>query len=129
MTPRIMEAMNQTRPWVTFLAVLGFVSAALMVFVGLAMVFAPPAAMPGGSFIGLVYLIPAVLYGVGSNFLYRYRGSMRSLQAGYGVEALENALEHQKSFWRFTGITGAVVLGIYGLGIVVAVGFGVFAAM
>ncbi len=116
-----MMAMSQTRPWVTFLAVLGFIGAGIMVLGGLAMVFAAPAGMPGGALLGLIYIIPAVLYAVGSNILYRYRASIASLQAGYGVEALENALEHQKSFWRFTGLTSAVVLGIYMLGIVVAV--------
>lgn len=118
-----MMAMSETRPWVTFLAVLGFIGAGFMVLAGLAMVFAAPAAMPGGSFLGLVYLIPAVLYAVGANILYRYRASIASLQAGYGVEALENALEHQKSFWRFTGLTTAVLLGIYALGIAGAVVF------
>lgn len=120
-----MLAMSETRPWVTFLAVLGFIGAGFMVLGGLAMVFAAPAEMAGGSFLGLIYIIPAVLYGVGANILYRYRASIVSLQAGYGVEALENALEHQKSFWRFTGLTTAVVLGIYALGIV---GVVVFAA-
>ena len=118
-----MRAMSETRPWVTFLAVLGFIGAGFMVLAALVMVFAAPAEVPGGSFLGLIYVIPAVLYGVGANLLYRYRASIASLQAGYGVEALENALEHQKSFWRFTGLTTAVVLGIYALGIVVAVMF------
>lgn len=120
-----MMAMSETRPWVTFLAVLGFIGAGFMVLAALAMVFAAPAEMPGGSFLGLIYIIPAVLYAVGANMLYRYRASIASLQAGLGVEALENALEHQKSFWRFTGLTTAVVLGIYGL---VFVGVVLFAA-
>ncbi len=129
LTPRVLAAMSQTRPWVTFLAVLGFVGAGFMVLGGLAMVFAAPAMMPEASFIGLIYLIPAVLYAVGANILYRYRTSISSLQAGFGVEALENALEHQKSFWRFTGLTTAVFLGLYALGIAAAVVLGVVLGM
>ncbi len=85
-TPRIMVAMTQTRPWVTAL--------------------------------GLVYLLGAGLYGAGATLLYRYRASIASVERGYGIDALENALEHQKSFWRFMGITAAVMLGVYGLVVV-----------
>ncbi len=113
--------MSQTRPWVTFLAVLGFIGAVVMVLAGFGVLLSAPAGMPGGPLLGLIYVIPAVLYAVGANILYRYRSSIASLQAGYGVEALENALEHQKSFWRFTGLTTAVVFGIYVVGIVVAI--------
>ncbi|MGH1346557.1 MAG: hypothetical protein ACRBN8_33640 [Nannocystales bacterium] len=128
-TPRILAAMSETRPWVTFLAVLGFIGAAFMVIAAFGLLLSAPAGVPGGRLFGLIYVIPALLYGVGANILFRYRGSIRALQAGYGVEALENALEHQKSFWRFTGLCMAVTLGIYAVGLVIAVVIGASAAM
>jgi len=128
-TPRILAAMKQTRPWVTLMAVLGFIGTGFMVLGGIAVVLVAPAGLPGGRALGLIYLIGAAMYGVGSTLLYRYRSSIASIERGYGLEALENALEHQKSFWRFIGITTAVVLGIYVLGIVAAVVVGGMAAM
>ncbi len=114
-TPRIMAAMRQTRPWVTFMAVLGFIGTGLMVLGGIAFMLTAPTGMPGGPAIGLVYLVVAALYGAGATLLHRYRSSIASMERGCGIDALENALEHQKSFWRFVGITAAATLGLYGL--------------
>lgn len=122
-----MAAMSETRPWVTFIAVLSFLSAGFMVLGGIAMLFAAPVGIPfGGPLLGLIYLVPAVLYGVAGTLLSAYRSSIVSLQSGNGVEALERAVENQRSFWRFSGITSAVALGLYALFIA---GIGVFAVM
>ena len=120
-TDRIMRAMLETRPWVTFLSVLGFIGAGLSVIAGLVIAVFTPGDAPMGPLIGIIYLIAAGLYAAGSNLLYRYRTSIAAMQRGYGIEALENALEHQKSFWRFTGITTAVMVGLYGVAIVVGI--------
>lgn len=126
-TPRILLAMNQTRPWVTLFAVFGFLGAGVCVLLGLAVAISAPTDMSGA--IGLVYLVAAAIYGVSGNLLYRYRTSLAALGRGYGIHALENALEHQKSFWRFSGILFAIFLGFNLLLFLGGVAMGIAAAM
>lgn len=111
-TPRILEAMRQTRPWITFFAVLGFIATGFAVIGGIGFIATMPSDVPGGGAFGLVYLAIAALYGVGSGLLYRFRTSIVSLERGEGVTALESAIEDQRSFWRFIGISALVVLGL-----------------
>jgi hypothetical protein len=123
-----MAAMSQTRPWVTFLAVLGFVGAGFLALGAIGIGFMGPGFVEG-ALIGVLYLIIAALYGAGANLLYRYRSSIASLERGSGVEALEDALEHQKSFWRFTGLMSAVMLGLNLLFVVGGIVIGVTTMM
>lgn len=127
-TPRIMAAMSQTRPWVTFFSVLGFLGAGFIGLGAIGIGFVGSGALEGG-LIGFIYLVVAALYGVGANLLYRYRSSIASLERGSGMEALEDALEHQKSFWRFAGLMFAVMLGINVLFVVGAVVLGLITMM
>ncbi len=57
-------------------------------------------------------------------FLWRYASAIQSLKASATAARLEDALKHQKSFWRFLGILTAiaVVVGILGIGLAVVVG-------
>jgi hypothetical protein len=114
--PAILELMRQTKPWVTFLAVMGFIFTGLMVLGGLAVIAAgsvgkdkSPAAL------GLVYLVMAPLYIYPSICLLRYGSNIGRLLTGGGLDELVEALRNQKSFWRFAGITMVVMLVIYGL--------------
>jgi hypothetical protein len=129
----IVELLNQTRPWVTFLAVLGFISTGLMVLVGLtvaaSMAMTPKPGLPAA--IGLVYVGLGLFYLFPSLLLLRYGGAIRRLTGGpaAGMEALTEAIRRQKSFWRFMGICAVVMLGIYGLFLVGAFTYGVIKAM
>ena len=105
--------MKRTRPWLTFFVVLGYLGAGVLALVGLSIVLAPPKGLPGGRMFGLIHLVGVGVYGLGANLLNRYRTSITSVERGYGIQALENALEHQKSFWRFMGISCAVMLGLW----------------
>ena len=121
-TPRILEAMRQTRPWVTFFAVLGFIATGFSVIAGIGFIASTRSEFQGAGEFGLVYLLIAGLCGVGAGFLYRYRTSIVALERGGGVSALEGTIEAQKSFWRFIGISSAVALGLY----VVVIGVFIF---
>jgi len=123
--PHLVELLRQTKPWVTFLAIVGFVFAGLMVLLGLLMMVfgaAKPTKFPWP--FGLVYLLLALLYIFPSLFLLRYGAAIRRLLDGNGMNALTDALREQKSFWRLVGIMTAVVLCIYALGLVGAFIFG-----
>lgn len=123
--PEIVEAMRQTRPWVLFLGVLGFLSVGLMALLGLGVMVANPKGMPGGGALGLVYILLGVLYVVPALYLWRYGGRIGTLVQFPSMDALRDALVQQKSFWRFSGIMVAVLMGIYFLVILGAMAYGV----
>jgi hypothetical protein len=117
-TPGIAEMLRQTRPWVLFLAILGFIGCGLFVLVGLFAMLASAASSYSRhsefALLGmLIYLLLAVLYFVPSYYLLKYGGGIRRfLDSGQAAE-MENALSYQKSFWRFVGIMTIIVLSIY----------------
>ncbi len=126
-----LEMLRQTRPWVLFLSILGFISAGLMILgggcmsiVGLASVVDGPSPM-GASSVGLaaMYAVIGLLYLVPSIHLYRYGARIGMLLQFPGQQYLEQALESQKSFWKFVGIMTAIILVLYAV-LFVAMFFG-----
>lgn len=109
---RTMDLLRQTRPWVLFLSILGFILAGLMVLVGVGLsgvgLMARGGGMPG--WIGLVYIVMAALYFFPALYLWRYGSRIGSLVARGQLEDLEGAIEAQKTFWRLSGII--VIAGI-----------------
>jgi len=128
-TPKIIEMLRQTQPWVRFLSVLAFIGFGLLllgVLIGLlgsvasgrvetAMVFVVYAIL------GALYLGPAV-------FLGRYASNIARLRMTLRIEDLENALEAQKSFWRFIGIVTVMMLILYVclIFVMIATGFALY---
>jgi hypothetical protein len=105
------EALRETRPWVTLLAILGFIGAGFVVLAGLSILAfgnsfgngLPPA-------FGLVYILMAGLYVLPSVLLMRYSSSIGRLLAGAGSNGLVDALRSQRAFWRAVGIMTLVVI-------------------
>jgi hypothetical protein len=129
----IMDLMRQTKPWVTFLAVLGFIGAGFMVLGGLAVMttgaLTTSAATPKLSgAIGALYIALAALYIYPSLCLLRYGASIGRMLSGGGMDGLTEALGFQKSFWRFTGISAAAIMVLYAVGIAIGIAVAVFAA-
>lgn len=125
-TPLVLAYLRETRPWVLFLSVLGFILSGLMICGGASMALVSMAGSAVGEFsgamgvvLGLVYLAMAAIYVFPSLFLWRYGSSISGLLATEDAEQLETALKHQRSFWRFVGIATAIGLGLYLLFIVV----------
>jgi len=122
----MIEALRQTKPWVTFLAVLGFIGCSLMVIGGLVMLVSGAAigGMKGGAIggaLGLVYILMALLYFFPSYYLLQYGGGIKRFMLSRTSPDLESALNSQKSFWRFVGILTAIVMCIYAVVLVVAI--------
>lgn len=127
-SPRIMQAMEQTRPWVTLLSVLGFLVSGLMVVIAGGMLVAGGmGSVPG--WVGLIYLPFAAMYAVPSVLLFRYRSAITTLTDGGGIPALEDTLERQKSFWKFVGVAALLVAGIYGLAVAGIAGAAIIGAL
>jgi hypothetical protein len=131
-TPAMIEFLGQTRPWVRFLSILGFVGTVFIVLAALFMMLMGgisgamrnnPLGGSGGIVLGVVYLLMAFLYFFPSLFLFRYANGIASMD-GDTVGGMERALEAQKSFWRFVGIAAAiyVILLISVVAIAVVVG-------
>ena len=113
---RSMDFLRQTRPWVLFLSVLGFIVTGIMVLFGVGFGLLGMAGGGGsvvGAGMGLLYIAISAIYFFPALFLWRYGSRIGGLMAGGQVQDLENALEAQKSFWRFTGILMAVVIVLY----------------
>lgn len=111
--------LNATRPWVKFLAILGFIGIAFMILLAVIMIFgfAVIPARPGapgfafGAGFGFLYLLFAALYFMPCLFLYRYGKAIAAIPT-MGQGALEEALKSQKSFWKFMGMVAAIVVSI-----------------
>lgn len=121
-----MGYLNATRPWVKFLAILGFIGMTLMAIAGLFMILGlsavpmKPGAPAFSPLVGLIYLVFIAFYFMPCLFLYRY-GKAISAIPGTGQSAFEDALRHQKSFWKFIGIFTLVMLSLELLFIVIGV--------
>jgi hypothetical protein len=75
----------------------------------------------------LIPMMVVLLFYIPSGvFMWRYAASIRRLQDGGGLPALEEALASQKSFWKYVGVLALVMMGLYFVVIVVGVGVGMF---
>jgi len=136
LTPLAQQYLDQTRPWVRFMSVMTFVGAGLMVLIALALMAATliggvaagnARGLPGllgGGLVGGFYLLLACVYIPPALYLGRYASAIARLKIGGTSDELEQALKHQKSFWRFAGIVTviSIVLGVVVLGLSVVVG-------
>lgn len=131
-TPTVIELLSQTRPWVLFLSVIGFLVAGLCilggVLGGIIMISAGQGGVEGATIL-LVYPLIGVIYFFPSLYLFRCSRAIRDLRDTQDVLHLENALSAQKSFWRFCGIIVALVLALYAVILVMAVIAGTFAML
>jgi hypothetical protein len=114
---------------VFFLAILGFIGAGFMILAGVIVGLAALAGAGGGigeAMVLVIYIPLGLLYIIPSVYLYRYSARIRDFVLFRRTDQLEQAIEAQKSFWRFVGILMAVILGIYA---VVLVGMLLFMAV
>ncbi len=116
-TTTMLGHLRSTRPWVRFLAVMGFIGLGFMGFAALLMAlmsFVP--SMRNSSFPGavmaLVYLALGAVYLWPVLSLHRFGRALTRLLAEGGGEALEGAFRQQFSFWKATGILTIVTVGL-----------------
>ena len=126
-TAGMAQSLRQTRPWVLFLAILGFIGCGLIVLVGLVVMLAGSLVNQYGRHggfgippvIGLIYMAMGLLYFFPAYYLVKYSGGIsRFLGSGQSAD-MEAALASQKSFWKFVGILTVIVLSLYLLALVV----------
>lgn len=133
-TATMVEHLGQTRPWVLLVGALGFVATGLLVLVsGIMMVvgvFSPVAEIDGAAsgMIAVLYLLMAVIYFFVSLYLVRYARSIKSLVATHQPIHMEQALDHQRAFWRIVGIISAIYIVLAVMGVLFAVVAGLLAS-
>ena len=144
LTPLAQQYLDQTRPWVRFMAILIFVSVGLMALVGISMLLVavlggframgdggpgPLGSAAGFGVMALVYVLLALVYVAPGLYLSRYATAIKRLNANSTAASLEDALKHQKSFWRFVGILSAIGIAVAVVVVVLGIVAGVIAAM
>jgi hypothetical protein len=144
LTPLAQEYLDQTRPWVRFMSIMIFASAGLMALAGMAMLLVallggfravgdggpgPLGSAAGFAGMALVYILLAFVYVAPGLYLFRYATAIKLLRANSTAGGLEDALKHQKSFWRFVGILSVVGLVIAVVVLALGILAGLLAAM
>jgi hypothetical protein len=126
----MLASLSATRPWVKFLAIVGFIMCGLMVLGALLMlVSGVPGAAPGlfGPVVAVVYLLLAAVCFFPCLYLLRYGNAIGRI-SGNGQQAMEEALSGQKSYWKFVGILAIVMIVMDVIIVIAAVAFGVMAS-
>ena len=123
-TPVMVDSLQQTKPWVMFFAVLGFIGTAMMIMMGViiagAGLFGAAISEEGAGFGfamaagGFLYVVMSALYFFGSMHLYRYAKAIgRTTKDEQRLSGIEDALDHQRAFWRFAGLSTVGLMTIY----------------
>jgi len=121
-TPRTLQFLQQTRPWVMLMAVIMFLGAALCALAGLMMflggsMFATGARAPmGGAFLAgmaIAYFVVAFVYFLLGFSLVKYFSSIGNLMARRNAVDLETAIGAQLQFWRILGISVITLIVLY----------------
>lgn len=117
----------ETSKWGLFFTVLGFIMIGLIclaaiVMIGLSSTVGQSMQL---SIMGVAYLIFGVLYIIPVIYMMKFSNNMKKgLEMGTSSE-IEEGFKNLKALFRFTGILSIVVIGLYILGILVAVIAGV----
>jgi hypothetical protein len=132
LTAEALTFLRESSGWGTFLAIVGFVYATMMMCLGFfaGSIFASMPNTTGGQMggaasviIGAVYVGIGVLYIFPSLYLYRFSQEVKNSLSAKSTPAMTTALENLKSLFKFMGIFTAITLGLLVL-IIGTVGLG-----
>lgn len=123
--PRLL---GRTAPWAYLLAIVGFLSVALMIVVGIG---AGAVGLATGraetAILMVIYPLSALIYFFPSLYMLQYaKRSRKFAQGGQSLAELEAALDAQRKFFKFAGL--ATVLAV-ALGVLMFVGVVLFSAL
>ncbi len=126
-------------PWMKFMGIITYVSAALLVLMGIIIAFAFPfineelnfsntifASFASSAAFGFIYIVSGIIYIFPAKYLYTFASKIKVFIETKNEQAMEIALRNNKSFWKFYGIyviiSIAIVPVISIISIVIAVG-------
>lgn len=126
------QYLNETAKWGKILAVVGFIFSGLIIVAGFMVMFIgssfTEALGPGGGAIGtaagFIYLLLGAIYIYPSVKLLRFSNAIpEGLRSG-DQQTVTMALQNLKSVFKFWGLLTLILIGIYGLVILLAMVFG-----
>ena len=121
LSPRAISFLTETRKWVNFLAILGFIAIGLMVLSGQTGM----SAIGGSAFFGVIYIIVALIYFFPVMYLYKFGTNLKTALAIRDGRALERSFENLKSHYKFIGIIAIIGSAFYAFWILIMVFAGV----
>jgi hypothetical protein len=146
LTDTMLRHLRDASPWLRFIGIIGFISCGFLVLGGV-FSFLSSSFVEGlwdgvpevaeyagflevffGVFMGVYFIIFAVLTFFPSLFVYSFGARIRSyLQSGMERD-LETAFKNNKSFWKFTGILVIISLAFIPVLLVIGIVVGIAAA-
>ena len=106
--PEAIQSLAQTKPWVRFISVLGFLVFGFSI-VGLLFVLG----FAGGFMMFFMLPFAVLFYFIPSLLLWNYASRIRRLLNDRSSHSLVSAVSAQKSFWKYIGISVTIVLVFY----------------
>ncbi len=132
-TAGMITALRDTKPWLRFLSILGFVGCGLMVLAGLGVTIGSLVITGSDQGVmaiaGIAYLIFGAVFVVPPIQMHLYANTIASAVAAPSAPAVETALTRQHRLWKTVGIMMLVVIGLYLLAIIGVVVASMVAAM
>jgi hypothetical protein len=105
--------MSDTRPWVLFLSILGFINGGLIVLAALfTLVMGTMAVGPSAVLAAFVYLVVAALPLGIAYLMYAYAQRIKEFLRRQDARRLERALAAQKTYWQVVGIIVLIVVAL-----------------
>ncbi len=136
-SPDMTLNLSETARWSKFFAILGFIFCGLIALVALGLFVGgeafntnPMYAQFGAvkNVIAVLYLVLGLLYYFPSRYLYNFASNLKFALSNHDQEALNYAMANQKSVYRFWGILTIILIALYIIIIVFAIGFAGFFA-
>lgn len=136
----VMGQLSTTAKWGKFLAIMGFISCAILVIVALffAKTFAAFATFSGaggsvynetslaGSFITIMYIVTAIVWFFPNFFLYKFSTKMQVALRNTDQLHLNGSFSNLRTSFRYIGILTIIVLSFFMLALIIAVSAAAF---
>jgi hypothetical protein len=113
-------------PWLRFLGIISYIACGLIAVGGLVVLIAAPLieGLDGdytGFFMGIFFLVSAVLMFLPARFMYSFGARLRNYFLSNAEKDIEIAFKYNKSYWKFCGIMMIIALAMIPIGISLSV--------
>ncbi|MGB0837429.1 MAG: hypothetical protein ACPGRE_04965 [Flavobacteriaceae bacterium] len=118
----------KTSKWAKFLSIMGFIMTGIMVLAAIGMLFFSGTTSSAlgmgvqGILFSVIYLIMALIYAYPCYLLLKFSNNVSESISNGDSGQLEQALKNQSDMYTFFGIFTIIILAIYLIGIVIALG-------
>lgn len=129
--PAISSYLEETRKWMTFLAVLGYICVGFLILAGLFMSLIPSDSLMNANmpfkarYVGILYLSLGIVYLFPLNYMMRFSSSIKNALLMRDNDLLTKAFKNLRSLFKFVGILAIVGILFYVIMIITLVIMGV----